>query len=432
MSSLNTVSKDLSEDLLRLNKGKIQREDFLQTYGHLRPGTYDITSPSYRENFDEYFSDASCEATDPESCVFEFSDEQILAIEELIQTSDLQITAQELIRFIRDAIEAREYAKLIFTRSLSEVLALITQLGKRFDIDKEALQHLDFREVLKLYSELDHRDMNDILGENIELNQDYFRYTQLIKLPDLIRKPEDVYNFYLGDDIPNYITSKRVEAPTSKESELQAESPEGKIVFIQSADPGYDFLFNLGISGLVTQFGGSNSHMAIRCAELGLPAIIGAGEKNFDEWMSYQKLRIDCSAQKVMGIETMKQVGGLPSGIRHVASSIQHQQTEPKQTPTDAQAHVSTGRGLHSSPRTLCGSQKLNAYPTHVSHHSSIFTTHSPLPLHLRGFAASRAKTAYRIVSPKYDNRRPRGRPPYLQRPHPSLLTPNFPLPLSP
>ena len=44
-----------------------------------------------------------------------------------------------------------------------------------------------------------------------------------------------------------------------------------KIIFIENADPGYDWLFGLGISGLVTKYGGANSHMAIRCAEFSLP-----------------------------------------------------------------------------------------------------------------------------------------------------------------
>ena len=52
-----------------------------------------------------------------------------------------------------------------------------------------------------------------------------------------------------------------------------------KIVLIENADPGFDFLFSYKIKGLITKYGGANSHMAIRCMELGLPAIIGSGDK---------------------------------------------------------------------------------------------------------------------------------------------------------
>ena len=40
----------------------------------------------------------------------------------------------------------------------------------------------------------------------------------------------------------------------------------------------HDYLFSKNIGGLITCYGGANSHMAIRCAELGIPAVIGCGE----------------------------------------------------------------------------------------------------------------------------------------------------------
>ena len=48
--SLKTVSKELVADTKILAK-----EEFLNKYGHLRPKTYDINSPNYSENFEEYF-----------------------------------------------------------------------------------------------------------------------------------------------------------------------------------------------------------------------------------------------------------------------------------------------------------------------------------------------------------------------------------------
>ena len=46
-------------------------------------------------------------------------------------------------------------------------------------------------------------------------------------------------------------------------------------IFIEYADPGFDFIFYHNIKGVVTKYVGSNSHMAIRCMELGIPAVIG-------------------------------------------------------------------------------------------------------------------------------------------------------------
>ena len=53
---------------------------------------------------------------------------------------------------------------------------------------------------------------------------------------------------------------------------------DGRIVLIPNADPGYDWLLARPIAGLVTMYGGANSHMAVRAAELSLPAAIGVGE----------------------------------------------------------------------------------------------------------------------------------------------------------
>ena len=67
-----------------------------------------------------------------------------------------------------------------------------------------------------------------------------------------------------------------------------------KIVLIENADPGYDWLFNFNISGLITKFGGANSHMASRCMELQIPAIIGLGEKNFNLLKNINTIYINC------------------------------------------------------------------------------------------------------------------------------------------
>ena len=48
----------------------------------------------------------------------------------------------------------------------------------------------------------------------------------------------------------------------------------------------------------MTQYGGANSHMAIRCAELGLPAVIGAGELNFQRWSQASVISINCSGKQ--------------------------------------------------------------------------------------------------------------------------------------
>ena len=94
----------------------------------------------------------------------------------------------------------------------------------------------------------------------------------------------------------SYITKKTTIGDIHKFNNLtNFKKISGKVILIENADPGYDFLFSYKIKGLITKYGGSNSHMAIRCMELGLPAIIGVGEKTYNSLLNSKKIFIDCN-----------------------------------------------------------------------------------------------------------------------------------------
>ena len=76
----------------------------------------------------------------------------------------------------------------------------------------------------------------------------------------------------------------------------------GKIVVVSKADPGYDWIFGYNIGGLITQYGGAASHMAIRCAEFGIPAAIGCGEKIYSYVSGLNYLEIDCKNGKIIEV----------------------------------------------------------------------------------------------------------------------------------
>ena len=72
-----------------------------------------------------------------------------------------------------------------------------------------------------------------------------------------------------------------------------------KIVLIPNADPGFDWIFSRDIAGLITMYGGTNSHMAIRAGELGVPAAIGVGEALYKQWVKSRILEINCANRQV-------------------------------------------------------------------------------------------------------------------------------------
>lgn len=305
MNSLNTVNKQMSCDLKRYYAGQISKDEFLNIYGHIRPGTYDIMSKRYDEAFNEYFSDKKSDGSLIEkNKVFSFTTKQIERIQQELDENGLLINADELLDFIKTSIEGREQLKFIFTKSVSEILRLVGELGERVNIDKEDLAHLDISVVKQLYVDLHTGKIDDLFRQNIKNNKLQYERAMQIKLPSIIVNPDDVYNFYLLDEEPNFITQKSVVADTRVlHNDNDLEEMSGNIVLIQSADPGYDFVFTKNIAGLITQFGGANSHMAIRCAELGIPAVIGVGESRFNEWSKWQMIELDCLKRQVIRIE---------------------------------------------------------------------------------------------------------------------------------
>lgn len=302
MSSLDTVNKKMNRDLQKLYRGEVTKADFLKTYGHIRPGTYDILSKRYDEAFDEYFSEGCLPVIAQEEKTFFFSQEQMQRIQVELEENGLAITADQLMVFIRESIEGREHLKFVFTKSVSKILQLVGELGTRVGISVEDMAYLDISVVKQLYVDLYTGDIKTVFEENIKDNKIQYQSAIQLKLPSIIVQPDDIYSFYMLDEEPNFVTQKNITADIVELNDINGQEYEGKIVFIRAADPGYDFLFSKGISGLVTQFGGANSHMAIRCAELGIPAVIGVGEQNYTEWSKYKRATIDCLKRQVVKI----------------------------------------------------------------------------------------------------------------------------------
>jgi glutamine kinase len=291
MASVDTVGSRIGQDFAQL-----PREDFLARYGHLRPGTYDILSPRYDEAPDLYFdwSGAGAKASAPVR--FALSIEQLRGIEQLLKEHQLDIDVLSLIEFIKAGIEGREYAKFVFTRSLSDALSLIRQLGEDHGLSAEDCAFLNYDAIRTLYSESG--SVREALLESVARGRERHALTCNLVLPPIIASPDEVFAFHLPPSQPNFITRKSVTAPVASVSD-PPESFAGRILFAPSADPGFDWIFTRGISGLVTQFGGANSHMAIRAGELGIPAVIGAGETLFRQWQTARTLCLDCTNQKV-------------------------------------------------------------------------------------------------------------------------------------
>lgn len=297
LNSLNTVSKVLSQKTFELNENN--KEEFLNEFGHLRAGTYNILSPRYDENFDLYFNinekklENNSHFNDE---IFKISKQKQEQLNILLKEHGLEVDFEEFFDFLKQAIEGREWVKFEFTRLLSKALFYIEELGHYYKIEKEDLAHLDIKSILNLYSSLYSINPKEQFLEEISRHKKEYELTQAIKLPSLLSSSDQIFSFYVHRIIPNFITQKSIIANTARESDQDLE---GKIVLIYAADPGYDYLFAKKIAGFITCYGGANSHMAIRASELGLPAVIGVGEENFKTYLKASRINIECESEQI-------------------------------------------------------------------------------------------------------------------------------------
>ncbi|MBD5117680.1 MAG: phosphoenolpyruvate synthase [Clostridiales bacterium] len=291
MSGLSTVGKNITRDLAALSPA-----GFLSKYGHLRPGTYDICSPRYDQGRELYFDFARAqnesEATQGE---FKLTLKQYEFFQHMLEEHQLKVDVLSLFHFIQHAIEGREYAKFVFTHTLSDVLELLVELGAEYGFTREDMSYVTIQRVTGAYSSAN--DLEKVLRDSIRDGRARELESAAITLPPLLWDETQVYSFFLPDGSPNFITQGRCTAETVL---LPSEDLlEGKLVLIRGADPGYDWIFSHSIAGFITAYGGANSHMAIRAAEFGIPAVIGVGEKQFARYAAARCLEVDCRNRTV-------------------------------------------------------------------------------------------------------------------------------------
>ncbi len=296
--SINTISKKINQDYYKSKKNN-KFKAFLYNYGHLRPSTYSILTKNYKENYKNYFSKDFKKEIFNNKNNFKFGTNKINEINKLFKKNGLEITFRQFLVFAKNSIENREYSKLIFTKSIDEIFKNLKKLAKEIDIDIKKFQHLDIDIILKSFNNLEQERLRKTISRNISINKESYKFSQSILSPDVISDSKNFYFFHNLNCKENYITKKtKIGEIIELNKSSNFKSVVNKIVLIENADPGFDFLFSYKIEGLITKYGGANSHMAIRCMELGLPAIIGVGDKIYEQFSKSKKIFIDCNNKK--------------------------------------------------------------------------------------------------------------------------------------
>lgn len=301
--TIRTVSGELSHDFAAAVRKPVLQAAFMARYGHLRPGTYDILTPCYARR--RLFAEAGPGPEPVEAGHFALTGAESDALAQLLDEAGLDCTPLRLLDYAQRAIAGRESIKFIFTRHVCAILETIAAWGEGLGLDREACAMLP----LDLITGSLHGPLPDearaYYASVIEEQRRQYDLARSLRLAPLIRSVRDIYVAAQQRSDPNFITDQHIEAPVSVlndhgdgDGELQ-----GRIVCIESADPGYDWLFTRDIAGLVTCYGGANSHMAIRCAEYGLPAAIGCGGILYERASRAKRLLLDCAGKRLTPLQ---------------------------------------------------------------------------------------------------------------------------------
>lgn len=294
MHAVRTVTSEFEHDKHAVRQGWQSRRQLTQRYGHLRPGTYDILKQAYWENPARYLACSENSPPPPSDKTFRFSAAEATAVAAMLAEMGSEASPEQFRDYLHDAIRLREAVKFDFTHNLSSALDACVELAAELGLSRKQIAYLEFADLEQLkVNQLDPAG----LRQRIAHRQQSYAVTQLIELPPVIYRQADFYCFERHASTPNYVSTGQVVADIATLDGTEPCDLQGKIVLLRQADPGYDWLFGQGISGLITEYGGANSHMAIRAAEIGLPAAIGVGRKLYEYISGVHRVELDCNNQ---------------------------------------------------------------------------------------------------------------------------------------
>ena len=307
LSKLKTISHDYIIDQKTLDISKDNRKKFKKKYFHLRPNSYDISNKRYNEKIStnemDYKEINKLLNFDVKKLDKIISIKERKKINDALKAEKIDIDADNLLNFCINSIKLRENYKFMFTRTLSDGVQLLRSFSKRHKISNSFSNST----INSIHQIKNKKDISILKKKsfNILKTNEYYNY---VKLPYLIVSNNDFFVSSILLSKPNFISDKNI---NGKIMFLDGKSKKvilkNRIAVIENADPGFDWIFSKGIKGLITKFGGVNSHMSIRCEELNIPAIIGFGEDNFRKLEDNTIINIDCKLQKInIGIGELK------------------------------------------------------------------------------------------------------------------------------
>ncbi len=271
LNNLKTISTQFTEDLKNLKYKKISYNKFINKYGHVRPNNYDLYSKNIFDEGEDFVS-YLIENLEDEKQRSVDSSKALKKIEYYLNKENYEFNSDEWHYLFEKSIVSRENSKFMYSKSIDLTLNQLKN-SKLYDIDN--LQNLNFESLIN-----NHRITYEEPAKNFEL-------------PDLLTASSEFLYFANLNTKPNFIGQKIIKGNLSTISKDKSFNYKNKIILLPNADPGWDWVLNLPIKGMVTKFGGPNSHMAIRAAEKNLTSVFGVGDELFKQLEEIKYLQID-------------------------------------------------------------------------------------------------------------------------------------------
>jgi len=298
LSSIKTPISQIQNDVEYLNKNKISKKEFLKKYGHLRPGTYDITVSRY-DNKNSFFENLKF-LKKIKSSKFSINED---LLNKILTKHGLKFNKISFFDFIKESITQRENLKFEFTKNLSDALEIIAKIGNQMELSRHELSYLDINTIIQSKNN-SFNDTKKKWTKKILSEKKYHDLSTLMILPPILFSKNDFYYLQYFISKPNFVTCKQISEDVVhlKNFEQTDLKLENKIILIEQADPGYDWIFTRKPKGLITKYGGVASHMSIRCHEVNLPAAIGCGEILYQKLLNASKIFLDCKNKQVISL----------------------------------------------------------------------------------------------------------------------------------
>ena len=271
LNNLNTISSQFSKNLLDVKNKKMTYQRFINLYGHIRPNNYDLNSNNLSQEGKDFINFLIDNLENEELNKNDISG-VLKKIDIYLSKYKYSLNAVEWHKLFESSIISRENSKFMYSKAIDLTL---NQIKNSEDFDQRRVNNLNY----------------EIFSEQGKIQ--YEESTNNFELPDILTTSNDFLFFENLNTKPNFIGHQSVKGEMYTVSEKKNINFKNKIILLPNADPGWDWVLNLPIKGMITKYGGPNSHMAIRASEKNITSVFGIGEDLFNQLQNANLIEID-------------------------------------------------------------------------------------------------------------------------------------------